>query len=428
MASNREPEKPRVQIMRVEISWRTLLSIVAVVLGLWLTAQIWPIILLLVIGLILAGTFSPSIGWLERHKVPRPLGLGIILLSLVTSVVGLVALVVPALAGQISNVIENAPAMRNQVADWMMGIPMLAPRAQQLREAQFSKMLELLDGRALSYAGAALQMLTYSLLAVILAFYLLADHERVRGFLFALLPRSYHVRTARVLIDMETIVGGYVRGQVLTSLLIGIFTLVTLMIAGVPNAFALAVLAAAFDLVPLVGPILAVIVPTLMSLPQGSMIALGVFIALFIYNQIENHYLLPRVYGQTMRLSPVVVLVALLVGGQLLGLVGALLALPIAAGIRVLIEDLRIELPGEHTGEYVERIEAAAAERRYAAETANSSAREAAVVADTIAEQLQPDDEANEQDQREPVEERDDSAGSINQAQKTARMITKSSS
>lgn len=401
------PEQPA-SIVRHELSWRSLLSIVVLGFGLWLLVRIWPIILIIVVALVLAGTLSPLVGWLERHRVPRALGLGMILLGLVGAVVGLAALIIPAFAGQVSAAVESAPAFRQRLADFMASIPILADRAQQVREAQPSSLLNGIEQHALGFAGAAAQLLAYGLITVVLAFYLLADHERVQGFFFALLPRSYHLRTARVLLDMETIVGGYVRGQALTSLLIGIFTFVTLAIAGVPNAFALAIFAAAVDLIPLVGAILAVIPPALVSLSQGPTVALGVFIALLIYNQIENHIIIPRVYGQTMRLSPVAVLIALLIGGQLLGLLGALLALPIAAGIRVLIEDMRIELPGEQPGERTERASDDDAEARYHAETAGATAVEAVVIANALAEQMQQDEALTVGQIETPIEERGD--------------------
>lgn len=408
MADQTRREEQRVRTTRHEISWRSLLSIVGLGLGLWLIVRIWPIILIIVIALILAGTFSPVVAWLERRRVPRALGLGLILLGLVGTVVGLVALIVPALVGQITDAAENAPELRRQLADFMAGIPLLDARAQQIRDTEPSSFLATIGERGLGYAGVAVQALTYGLITVVLAFYLLADHERVQGFLFALLPRNYHLRTARILLDMETIVGGYVRGQALTSFLIGTFTFITLTIAGVPNAFALAVFAAAADLVPLVGAIIAVILPTLASLAQGPTIALGVFAALFVYNQIENHIIIPRVYGKTMRLSPVAVLVALLIGGQLLGLIGALLALPLAAGLRVLVEDLRIDLPGEQPGEETERAADDDAEARYQAQTEGASAVEAAVLATALAEQLQQDEKLTVGQLETPIEERGD--------------------
>lgn len=380
-------KSPHTRTVRHEISMRSLLSIVAVGLALWLTTKIWPILLLIIIALVLAGTFSPLVAWLERRRVPRGLGLGLILLGLVGSVVGLVALIVPAFVIQVNSVVESAPEIRRQLADLVVNVPILSGSAQQILEAAPSGVIKTFGERALTYAGTAVQSLFFSLLTIVLAFYLLAEHQRVQGFFFALLPRHYHLRSARVLLDMETIVGGYVRGQLLTSFLIGGFTFVTLAIAGVPNAFALAVFAAAVDLIPLVGAVLAVIVPTLASFSSGTPVIIGVFVALFIYNQIENHILIPRVYGQTMRLSPVAVLIALLIGAQLLGLIGALLALPLAAGIRVLIEDLRISLPGEQPGEATEHATEEEAEARYQTETKGASAIESAVLATAIVEQ-----------------------------------------
>lgn len=401
-------EPPRTRTLRHEISLRSLLTIVAIGVALWLTTKIWPILLLIVIALVLAGTFSPLVAWLERHRVPRALGLGLILLGLIGMVVGLVALIVPAFVVQVDSVVQSAPELRRQLADLIIRVPVLSGSAQQLLETGPSGVISTIGDHALTYAGTAVQSLFYSLITVVLAFYLLADHERVQGFFFALLPRNYHLRSARVLLDMETIVGGYVRGQLLTSFLIGAFTFVTLTVAGVPNAFALAVFAAAADLIPLVGAVLAVIVPTLASISSGTTVVIGVFIALFIYNQIENHILIPRVYGQTMRLSPVAVLIALLIGGQLLGLIGALLALPLAAGIRVLVEDLRIALPGEQPGEETERAAEKEAEARYQTETAGASAMESAVLATAMAEQQQQDEQLTVGQVETPVEERGD--------------------
>jgi predicted PurR-regulated permease PerM len=401
-------EEPRTRVVRYEISLRSLFTIVALVLGIWLLARLWTVLLLILIALILAGTLSPVLTWLERHRVRRPVGLALVLAGLIFAVVSLGALVVPALAAQVADVVESGPALRNQAADYMASIPLLAERAESVRNAEPSALLTALGERALAYATTALQTILYGLTTVVLAFYFLADHERVQGFLFALLPRRYHLRTARVLLDMETIVGGYVRGQALTSFLIGFFTLVTLAILRVPNALALAVFAGLADLIPFVGTFLAVIPPSVAALQRGPIAAGIVLVALVAYQQIEGHLIIPRVYGQTMRLSPVAVMVALLIGGELLGLVGALLALPLAAGIRVLVEDLRIELPGEQPGEETQRAADEQAEAVYAAQTDGATAVEAAVLATALAEQLQEDEAANDGQIEQPPEEQGD--------------------
>jgi predicted PurR-regulated permease PerM len=188
---------------------------------------------------------------------------------------------------------------------------------------------------------------------------------------------------------MEMVVGGYVRGQAITSLLIGAFVFVLLLMVGTPNALALAVFAAFTDLIPFIGGVLALLPAVLATLPFGPEPALIVFVAIVLYQQVESHLIVPRIYGKALRLSAVAVMLALLVGGTLLGIVGALLALPIAAGIRVLLEDLRIELPGEQVGERAQQEEEEQAEAAYVSETESVPVVEAAVVATAMVEQLQ---------------------------------------
>lgn len=410
-APERPLDDPHTRTIRHELSLRSLLSVIAIAAGLWLLLRIWEIILLLVIALVLAGTVSPAVGWLERHRVKRPLALGLILVALLAAVIGLGALVIPAFVRQVRDLIAAAPTIQARLADYAARVPALADRADAIRTAQPTRLLAPLGASALSFAGAAAQVVILGLTVVVLAFYLVADHERVQGFAFALLPRRYHLRAARILLDMETVVGGYVRGQALTSLLIGIYVFVVLWFAGTPNPLALAVFAAFADLIPFVGGILALAPAVLATLPQGVLPTLLVGAAIVAYQQVEGHVLIPRIYGQTLRLSPLAVLVALLIGGQLLGIVGALLALPLAAGLRVVVEQLRIALPGEQPGEATQRVTDARAEALYATQTEGSSAVEAAVVATALAEEMQEEEQAATGRAEVPIEERRDPGG-----------------
>ncbi|MDQ6832137.1 MAG: AI-2E family transporter [Chloroflexota bacterium] len=398
----------RVRTVRFEIAPRSIFLILAIAGGILLLARLWQIILILIVALVLAGTFSPVVTWLERHRVPRALALGIILIALLGVIVGLGALIIPAFAHQFGTLSTDAPRIQARLADFAARVPPLAGQADAIRTAQPDRLLTPVGNYVLKSAGAAAQLVVLGFTTVVIAFYLIADHERVKGFLFALLPRPYHVRTARVLLDMETVVGGYMRGQAITSLSIGVFAFILLQIVGVPAALPLGILAAFADLIPLVGPVLAVAPCVLFALTVGPLKAAIVLVALVIYHQFESHLLLPRVYGQSLRLSPLAVIVALLVGEQLLGIVGALLALPMAAGIRVLIENYRIELPGELPGEREERVEEADAELAYATQTQGTSSVESAMMATEIAEQLQETTEAETGEAEVPIEERSD--------------------
>src|SRR5262249_24299619 len=153
-------------------------------------------------------------------------------------------------------------------------------------------------------AGAAVQVVLLAVTTVVVAFYLIADHERVIRLLFALLPRHVHVRAARILVDMEGVVDSYVRGQVLTSLLVGVVVFVGLWLVGTPNPLALAAFAAFADLIPFVGGVLVVVPTVLATLARGLVPALVVLAVILGYLQVESHVVVPRVYGKTLRLSP----------------------------------------------------------------------------------------------------------------------------
>jgi predicted PurR-regulated permease PerM len=131
------------------------------------------------------------------------------------------------------------------------------------------------------------------------------------------------------------VVGGFLRGQAITSLAIGVYTFLLLSIVGAPNPLAFAVLAAFADVIPLVGALIATVPPVAAALEESATMGLIVLIGLVAYQQFEDRYLAPRVYGRTLNLPPLIVLIAILAGAELLGIVGVLLALPLTAAGRV---------------------------------------------------------------------------------------------
>src|SRR5439155_836241 len=133
----------------------------------------------------------------------------------------------------------------------------------------------------------------------------------------------------------------------LTGPPIAVFALLLLVVCKVPNALSLALFAALVDVIPFVGGFLAAAFAILSALPRGLPVAIVVPVAMLIYMEFESRILVPKVYGHVLRLSPTAVLLALLAGGTLLGVMGALLALPIAAGLQMILEELRVEMPGD---------------------------------------------------------------------------------
>jgi putative heme transporter len=352
----------------------------------WLLTRLWPILLVLVAALILVGTISPLVARVERRGVRRSWAVALVFLSLTAIIVVVGLLTVPALLRQVIEMVQNAPQIQARFAAALEQSRLTAPLATSVRHFKLDKLVSSFNaGETLAYSGQVLAWIGYSVTSVVLALYIIADRDRARGAVYAWMPREYHVRLARVLLSLEAVVGGYMRGQLITSLFIAVFAFAVLSLCQVPNALALSVFAGMTDVIPFVGGLLATTPAVLAALPRGAGIAAIVLAAFLLYQSFESRVLVPRIYGRALRLSSATVLIALLIGGELLGIVGALIALPVAAGIRVLIEELRVDLPGDNTDDAVLRARDAREERSYAARTVGADAKEAAAVAVEIA-------------------------------------------
>lgn len=173
-----------------------------------------------------------------------------------------------------------------------------------------------------------------------LTFFMLLDGRRWVEATLDVLPPGARPRWERVFSGIARTVGGYVTGNLLISLVAGVVAAVTLLAAGVPYALPLAVIVAILDLVPLVGATVALVVCSAAALSQGVVECVVVVVVLLVYQQVENHVLLPVVYGRTVDLSPLAVLVAILIGAEIAGVLGALAAIPVAGSLSVVAGEL----------------------------------------------------------------------------------------
>ncbi len=383
---------------RFELSSRTLMTIVGLTAGVWLMTRLWPVILVIAVALILVGTLNPIVALLERHKIKRPVAVGLIVLAFAILGTGFALITAPALWAQVSQMVQSLPRLQQRLADFLAAHPATATVADAIRRFQPNDIMADLGRRAVSYSSEAVLLLGYTATSVALALYLLLDPERAQGGLFSVVPRRFHVRLARILLNLETIVGGYMRGQVVTSVLMMVFVFGLLTACRVPNALALAVFAGVTDVVPLIGGLIALTPVVLSAIPRGTGVTVVVLCAMVVYQEIESRFIIPRVYGRVLRLSAAAVTVALLIGAQLLGVLGALLALPLAAAVRMVAEELRVELPGEALTDSERLARDERAENEYAHLAAGAPATKAAVIAVQIAEEIRKQDASDAAD------------------------------
>ncbi|MFO0686371.1 MAG: AI-2E family transporter [Sandaracinus sp.] len=365
----------------VAIAPRTMLLATLGLALAWALVQLFPVVLVLATAAILAGTLSPLVTRLERRGVRRGLAIALVFGGLVAVVLALLFLTAPALVDQLQALSESEPEMRSELARALASWPITAPLARWVRTVRYASLFGASTEVALVVSARVLEIATYAISTVVLALYFLIDRDRLRGIVFALVPRRHHLRAARVAAELERIVGGFVRGQLITSTLLMGFTYALLTLVGVESPLPMAFLAGMMDVLPYVGVLFAIIPAALAAVPVGAGAVATVFVTMCVYSELESRLIVPRVYGTALRLPSSIVLVALLAGGTLLGLVGALLALPIAAAIRMLVEELRVELPGQPAVDAAERAAELAREDAYLRRTSALEAERAAAVA-----------------------------------------------
>ena len=374
--------------LRIELSLKTLICAGLVVAAAWLVLHLLAVALIVVVALFLVGTLNPVVEWLERRGIGRSAAICSVFASLFVIAAMLFGITVPSLLSQASQFVEREPALRAAAAAKLAHTRLGVPLANALRNLHYDGITKFDGATALAYSGRAVEIVAYGLSTIFLALYIMLDRNRLRGGLFSLVPRRHHIRLSRILRNLETIVGGYIRGQVLTSTLLAVFTFVLLTAAGVTNAVALSVLAGVADVLPYIGVPLAVLPAFAASLSRGLPIALAVLGALLVYEEIESRILIPKIYGSALRLPSSIVLLALLVGATLGGIPGALLSLPLASAIRMLVEELRVDLPGEvHGDSLIRRLDEIATEE-YQRRAEGKVAEEAAAIAVEISHDI----------------------------------------
>ncbi|HET7035564.1 MAG TPA: AI-2E family transporter, partial [Thermomicrobiaceae bacterium] len=327
----------------------------------WLLGRLWHQVLLFFIALLIAAALDPLMLRLERHGWPRGLAVASLMAVFVGIIALLLTLVVPPVIQQGERLAENLPGYVEDLQGMLAGYPTVQEWLQQ-NANQTAGDPKAIFGGVLSFGTGIFSGIASILILIALTVYLLLDGPRLFAWLTGSLSPARAYKAERMRRDVSHVVGAYVRGQLIVSTLFGIFTYITLSLAGTPEPLLLAVLAAFLDAVPLVGATLATVPAVLLTLtvsPAAALIVLAIYI---VYQQVENYVIIPRVFRGALQIPSLVVLVAVIVGSGLLGIVGALLSLPVAAAIPALVRawrevppaapqapSLEAESPGEGT-------------------------------------------------------------------------------
>ena len=356
---------------------------VLVVLAAWTLVKLLPALLVLLGALIIVGTLNPAVRWLVARSIGRRASIALVFSLLLMLVLATATLTVPALIAQVSSLIQQEPTLRAHVVKFFASYPLTGFLAAAVRDLQYDALIKSAGTQVLAMSARLVGIVAYTAGAIFLALYMMIDADRLRGALFLATPRKHHIRLSRVLVNLETIVGGYIRGQLITCVLMGLFMFILLTACGVPNALALAFFGGVADVLPFVGIFLTMVPAVLASLSQGLVVTMIVLVVMLCYEEFESRVLVPLVYGRALRLPSSLVLFALIAGGTLAGVLGALLALPVAATILMLIDEARMAMPGEDVqrAEMETKQQDERSEEEYRRRTHGMPAEQAAAVA-----------------------------------------------
>ena len=314
---------------------------------LWVLYEIREVLIVLYIAGVLAIGFSPIVRWIERRqlssnrkkKTPRWLAILFLYIGLIGTITLILSMAVPPLVSQSQDLWSKLPEMFDRAQSTLVERGLIShaytwselARTIPSPAATLSRIVGALQG----FVGIVAALITI----LVLPYYLLLEADSLkRGFL-RFFPRHHRQRAALVTREVTLKVSAWLGGQLLLGFIIGTTAFVGLWLIGVPYFYVLAIVAGFGEMVPVVGPILAAVPAILVALTVSPQTALITAVYFIVQQFIENHFLVPRVMSKQVGVSAVTVLVALLIGGKLLGIVGALLAVPTAAIVQVLLHE-----------------------------------------------------------------------------------------
>ncbi len=320
------------QKIKVDISVVSVLKILAVLGTIYLLFVIREVIVLLFIVAILVITFRPIVkSW--SKAIGKPLSILSLVLILILFIAGFVYVIIPPLVEQTKQLANVIPDLLTQSSFIRAHVPEIGKGISTIAES-----LGGVTSSFISFTASVFGGIVSFFTIIILTIYFLADEKIFQNFR-ALIPK-HKEGDAYVLMGKISIkIGDWLRGQLLLGLIIGVCVYIGLSLIGVKYALVLAIISAVLEIIPIVGPVISGALAALISLSISPLTALIVVIFYILLSQLENTLIVPKVMQKAVGLPPAIIIIAVLIGGKILGIIGALLAVPIAAILFVVVQE-----------------------------------------------------------------------------------------
>lgn len=337
-------DQPRV----ISVSTGTFLKAVLIIAGLAFAWFVRDILAVLFVAVLLAALIDPLADAFQRRRVPRALAVLLVYVGMAGLFAGAFFVLVPVVASELGQLVSAIPSSPL----WSVFDKFQAATAEYGLQENLASALQALQNGVTSSFTSVFSTITgvfgaaaAALIVMVLAFYMVVEEESARRFFKNLAPEEYQPYLSRLFGKMQEKVGSWLRGQLALGTIIGVVVYIGLLALDVRYALVLALLAALFELIPYIGPILSVVPAVLIAFGDSPLKAFSVLILYVVIQQLENNLLVPKIMQKATGLNPIASIIALLIGVKVGGFVGALLSIPVATMIAVVLEDLFTKEP-----------------------------------------------------------------------------------
>lgn len=327
----------------LDISTGSILRVVLVLLSLWFLYFVRDIIAIIFVSVVVASALSPIVDRFCKKRCPRVVAVILIYLIILAIFSAIVYFVVPPFVVQIKQLAEMLPSYLQTFGNLIAALQN-ADKSPWLNASQetLNSVSNFLGGLIQNifsttvgfFNGAAALAVMF-----ILTLYLVLDEDGVKKFFVAMFPIKQKPRLISIANKIGVKLGGWLRGQIILGIIIGVIVYVGLLLLKIPYALTLGVLAGLLEIVPIIGPIISAIPAILIAFTISPTIALMVTIFYIIVQELENKFLVPKVMQHTVGLNPISIIIIILIGAKLMGILGMLLAIPVASVFYVILEE-----------------------------------------------------------------------------------------
>jgi len=330
----------------INISTNTILRVIFIILFLIFIYLIKNVIIIFLFALIIASAVVPIVNLLEKIKIPRVIGALLVYIIVIGILTLVIYLIIPSVTRDVKSLASTLPQYIEKISDKFNALKEASSKYQGLVNRFQESLTELgnyLKGRSANMLSTAFGIFggVFSfILILIISFYISVLKKGVQRILTAIIPIHYRDHILDLWERAQRKFGKWMQGQVILGVIVGVLAYIGLHFLNIKFALLLAILAGALEIFPYIGPVLAGIPAVLIGFLQAPILGFWVFILYIVIQQLENYVITPLVIGKVVGLNPVVVIMALLIGGQLGGILGMILAVPLAAVFAEFLKDM----------------------------------------------------------------------------------------